>query len=153
MFGDVRSKALSAEAGMDPYVRLMFACFAKANVYGHCPFEDREMKRVLARDDGTPAHRNVVRSALNKLIRLGIAAPGSTTRCVVLDASLYQRGDNRHWSCSEPSHADRLDYRWVHGLGGWVHGDDWDDWLQRPEGREMVSAALKGAPEIVHPCT
>jgi hypothetical protein len=134
MIGDDRAKAL-AGADMPSYVRLMFACFAKANVNGHCPFAPGEMKKTLG---GEAIQRSAVRWALCKLISQGIAAPESTTRCVVLDASLYSRGDNRPWTCQV--HGERSQLKWVHGLGWELKPGSWDKWLGDPR----TLAAIQG---------
>jgi hypothetical protein len=150
MVGDDGAKALAGDTEIPSYMRLLFACFAKANVNGHCRFEPGEMKRLLAGNDGEPAQRSGIRYALGKLKAWGIIAPESTARCVVLDSVLYRRADNRHWSCdTHRDHpdlkGDHSDLKWVHGLGWEGHAGEWDEWLHRPEAREMITGQLRSA--------
>jgi hypothetical protein len=140
MVGDDAANDFAADTSVPSYMRLMLACFARANVKGHCAFRPGEMKRLLAGRDGELAQRSSTRYALGRLKAWGVIAPESTTRCVVLDSRLYQRADNRHWVCSEPGHKD---LKWVNGLGWEDEPGDWDGWLQRAEARELILAQLR----------
>jgi hypothetical protein len=85
------------KSGHENYLRLFFFALADANRLGHAEYEPGALRAALATVDRTTGDvktptEAAVSKALRKARDLGLLAPESNARCLVLSPRLFQRG-------------------------------------------------------------
>jgi hypothetical protein len=114
MQGDAELSELAANTSAPVAVRILWAAMARGNVWGHAGFMPGELARLIGLGSNS---RKTLNKGINDLISWGVAAPGSTSRCLILSAVLYRRADRNLQQCDEPSHKEYADRMWVSRIG------------------------------------
>lgn len=114
MQGDEELYELAGNTSIPTATRVQYAAMARGNIWGHAGFAPGELGRIvkIGRNNRTQLNK-----AISDLKSWGVAAPESTSRCIVLSAALYRRGDRNWTHCQEPSHHDRTERVWVLRMG------------------------------------
>src|SRR5689334_16635447 len=110
MQGDAELSALAANTSAPVAVRILWAAMARGNVWGHAGFLPGELARSIGLGDNS---RRTLNKAIKELISWGIAAPESTSRCILLSAALYRRADRNYKPCDEATHKGYTDRMWI----------------------------------------
>jgi hypothetical protein len=121
MQGDAELYTLAGNRAIPVATRVMFAAMARGNIWGHAGFAAGELARIIRLKN----NRATLNKAIRDLASWGVAAPESTSRCIVLSAALYRRGDSKDKPCEEPSHQDRTNRMWLSKLGAEL-GHGWE---------------------------
>jgi hypothetical protein len=147
---DQRITGLMSEHPRLPW-ELVMICASKSNRWGHARFNPGELEGLL----GLSVSGKGVYKLLRRLSEAGAIAPESTPLCVVLDASLYRRDDNRTWTCKEPKHADRRKQKWANfgGFGWEHHRNEWNDLIAEGLSPEDALAKIKARNAAEASCT
>lgn len=138
------------EKGIPVFVRIMFAAMGRGNIWGHAAFAPGELARLIGLGNNS---RTIVKGGVQDLVKVGLAAPESTPRCVVLSAALYRRGDYSEVECQEPGHQDRSRRLWVSHLDpamgdGWEPNEgDYQGILNRGEGSRLAASRRRKVTE------
>lgn len=94
---DVAAERRAGDTRMPMLMRVELACVQRMNNWNHASFDKDELARIVHRDVEmlTEGQRRTVRENIKTLVKVGLAAPGSTADCVVLDRGTYQRGGGK----------------------------------------------------------
>lgn len=114
MQGDDELYELAGNTSIPTATRVQFAAMARGNIWGHAGFAPGELGRIVRIGKN---NRTQLNKAISDLKSWGVAAPESTSRCIVLSAALYRRGDRNWTHCQEPSHQERTERMWVLRMG------------------------------------
>ena len=127
--------AIGEKSALPTAMKLYFICLARTNRWGHAPFIPGELGRLLG--GVTPKTR---KDAIKSLKYARIAAPESTSLCIVLNCELSRRADRATHTCIEPTHLDRQRFLWGSSFGWEDEPDAWHSTINDPELRELVIA-------------
>jgi len=94
MQADKAMEEVACETSLPTPMRLYFLCVARANVWGHAPFEGREIGKLLGIGDSTR------HEAIRTLKSAKLIADNSNSLCIVLSAFNTRRKDRSYKMCS-----------------------------------------------------
>jgi hypothetical protein len=114
MQGDAELYELAGNTPAPVAVRIQWAAMARGNVWGHAGFKPGELASLIALGNNS---RRTLNKGISDLIAWGVAAPTSTSRCILLSAALYRRADRNRKFCEEPKHEGYADRMWVARIG------------------------------------
>lgn len=117
MQGDMELYEPAGNTAIPTATRVQFAAMARGNIWGHAGFAPGELARIVRVGKN---NRKQLNEAIKHLISWGVAAPNSTSRCIVLSSALYRRADRNRKLCEGPGHANVRERMWVSKLG-WEH--------------------------------
>lgn len=80
--------------------RIHFAALGWANNIGHSRFDGVTLAQILADAMGNEPTRQVIDKGIRKAKSLGLIAPDSCTRCLVVSGRDVQRGGQGSYTCS-----------------------------------------------------
>ena len=80
--------AYARTSGVPVSTRVMFASIARADSHGRAEFEPGELRRLVGLGENT---RTQLNTAVRALVTWGVAAPGATSRRIVLNPALVRR--------------------------------------------------------------
>jgi hypothetical protein len=113
-------------------MRVNYACLARMNRWGHCPFMRGELRTMLG------VTVNTLKKSLESLRRGRLIAPQSSAMCVVFNAEAVRRNDRATHLCTEETHAGLQQCMWMRSSGWETGPGEWDGMINDAAARELL---------------